>query len=250
MAPVDGRENAENPDFSQQLQQIRDYYEGTFLRSSAWSLLHPHALMYLRQRQRRIRDALKQLGLGEPERIGDIDVLDVGCGPGGNLAWVMELGADPARCVGIDLVAERVEGARKRNENVRWIAGDVVSEDVGGPFDLVMLLAVLTSVIDDKLKHAIAQRCLALVKPGGGLLLYDLFSHKPHPGNEHYKMLTYPEVEALFPGAAITWWKRDYLRADKGKAWVPKYGLPVAELAQALGWWNLEASFALIRPTE
>lgn len=249
MAAPSPSENAENTAFSADLDAIRTYYEGTFLRSTAWSLLHPHALMYMRQRQRRIRGALQELGLGDPETIGDIDVLDVGCGPGGNLAWVSELGVQPDRCVGIDLVPERIEGARSRNTNMRWIAGDLLTEDVGGPFDFIMLLAVLTSILNPDLKRAIVQRCLELLKPGGGLLLYDLFSPTESPGNAHYKMLTYDELAEYVPGCAITWHKRDYLRADRAKKWVPRFGLPVTELLQSLGWWNLEASFALIRPT-
>lgn len=242
--PLEGGEIGE---YAPQLAAIRDYYEGTFLKSTAWSLLHPHALMYMRQRQRRIRDGLAALDLADPAKIGEIDVLDVGCGPGGNLAWVAELGADPKRCVGIDLVPSRIEGARSRNSNMRWIAGDLLTADIGGEFDYIMLLAVLTSITDDGLKKALIARCFELLKPGGGLLFYDLMCRRPHPGNDHYKMLTYEEAEGYFGGRETRWWRRDYLRADRAKRWVPKYGLPVAELAQAIGWWNIEASFALVR---
>jgi 2-polyprenyl-3-methyl-5-hydroxy-6-metoxy-1,4-benzoquinol methylase len=233
--------------FSDDLAAIRTYYEGTFLKSTAWSLLHPHAFMYMRQRQRRIRDGLAELGFADPEKIAAIDVLDVGCGPGGNLAWVAELGADPARCTGVDLVPSRIELANQRNSHMRWIAGDLLSEEVGGPYDFIMLLAVLTSVLNPALKRQLVARCFELLKPGGGLFFYDLMTVKEHPGNDVYKMLTYGEAEDYFGGRDVRWFKRDYLRADLAKKLVPRFGVPFAELVQAVGWWNIEGSFAIVR---
>jgi 2-polyprenyl-3-methyl-5-hydroxy-6-metoxy-1,4-benzoquinol methylase len=203
--------------------------------------------LYLRQRQRRLRDTLLACGIDTPERLRGLDVLDVGTGTGTNLAWLVELGADPSRCSGIDIMPESVAVARERLPLVRWYSGDFSSTDVGGPFDVVMLLAVLTSILDPSLKQRIVDRCFSLLRPGGVLFFYDYMSKKEVRGSENYKRLSYAEVDRYFRGRTARWWRRDYLRASVANRIVPRFGVTAAELVQALGVFNIEGSFAYVR---
>jgi SAM-dependent methyltransferase len=228
-------------------ERIERFYYDDFLPSNAWTTLAPRSYLYLRQRQRRIRDTFLECGLNTPEKVRSLDVIDVGSGGGTNIAWLIELGVDPARCTGIDLLPKRVQTAQQRIPNARWIEGDATNTDVGGPFDFVMLLAVLTSVTYAPLKQQIVDKCFSMLKPGGIFFFYDVMCLREHRGGKNYKMLTYDEAEGYFRGRKARWFRRDLLKESVAERLMVRYGVTVAELVQATGLFNYEASFAYVR---
>ncbi len=76
-------------------------------------------------------------------------VLDIGCGSGHLLAAL-----SPSRGVGIDISARAVATARKHHsgENLHFFEGDGADKDllvqVGGPFDVILLVNVVTHLSD------------------------------------------------------------------------------------------------------
>lgn len=233
--------------FDDEVAAIRRFYTERFLPTNAWVTIQPHAYLCLRQRQRRVRESLVECGLDSLEKMRSLDVLDVGCGAGANLAWLVELGADPARLTGVDLVSERVAEARRKFAGVRFLDGDILRTDVGGPFDVVMLFAVLTSVTNAAMKRQIVDRCFELLRPGGVFLFYDLVSRREDPGTKDYKRLTFAELGGYLGGRRPRYFKRDYLRKSVAERIVPRFGVTAAELVQATGLWNLDATFAYVR---
>ncbi len=103
----------------------------------------------------------------EPWLARDQRILDAGCGPGGNGAWLAEHG----RVVGVDLAPEALEFVRDRRPAlipVRASIAELPFDDAS--FDVVVEITVVTCVADD----AAAVRELArVVKPGGALLLFE-----------------------------------------------------------------------------
>jgi SAM-dependent methyltransferase len=233
--------------FDEDLRRAQRFYTETFLPTNAWTPLAPHPYLCLRQKQRRVREALVESGLGGAERVRRLDVLDVGSGDGGTLAWLVELGADPARLLGVDLVEARVERARARFANLRFEAGDFTKTDVGGPFDVVLLVAVLSSVLDEQLRARIVARCLELVRPGGVFFFYDVIAPKPLRAAANWRALTFDEMSRYLGGRPVRWWKRDYLRRDVADRVVPRLGVVAAEALQAIGVCNMEAAFGYVR---
>jgi len=129
-----------------EIRSIQAFYTRTFLPNNPWVTIAPHPYLCLRQRQRRLRETLIATGFDSPESLSTLRALDVGCGNGGNLAWLMELGAKPENLVGIDLVDARVDVAKSRNSAIRWLAGDIVTTEIEGPFNFVLLVGVLSSL--------------------------------------------------------------------------------------------------------
>src|SRR5207253_11251296 len=70
-----------------------------------------------RERKRATRRALERAGL---EDLSGRLVLDVGCGVGDQLARARELGAAAADLVGIDLLPDRIEEARRRYPDLEF----------------------------------------------------------------------------------------------------------------------------------
>jgi SAM-dependent methyltransferase len=233
--------------FEPDLERIRRHYAEVFLPSNAWATLDPYPYLCLRQRQRRLRDVLIECGLGSAERLGAVDVLDVGCGQGSTLAWLIELGARPERSVGVDLVESRIRIARERYAGVRWIAGDFLAAGAGGPFDLVLLVAVLSSIVNAKLKARIVERCFELLRPGGVFVFYDLVGKREKRGSETFKPLTFDEVARYAGGRRMRWFEKSYLRRDVAERIVPRLGVTAAELVQATRLFNIDAAFGWTR---
>jgi SAM-dependent methyltransferase len=98
-----------------------------------------------------------------------LHVLEIGCGTGDLLASL-----EPGRGVGIDLAQSAVDAARARHKDKRltFVQGDgsdrAVLERVGGPFDVILLVNVVTELADiqgtfDALRHVCHERTRLLV---------------------------------------------------------------------------------------
>lgn len=103
-----------------------------------------------------------------------MEVLSVGCGPGVILKAICEL--DPTlRGTGIDLSAERVEEAKRRNRgnpHARFVCGDAhAMEFATGSFDVVYC-RMLLQYLPEK-ERAVAEMA-RVCAPGGTVLLQDL----------------------------------------------------------------------------
>ena len=97
----------------------------------------------------------------------DQTVLDAGCGPGGNGAWLGQHGF----VTGADLAIEALELVRDRRPGVAPVRADVTRLPYSGEsFDLAVEVTVLCNVPD----HSAAARELArILRPGGALLLVE-----------------------------------------------------------------------------
>lgn len=93
--------------------------------------------------------------------------LDVGCGEG---ETSRRLGQRVPRVVGIDCDAASIAVARDRNDDIQYILGDFLAEDLDQRFDVVTSVAMLHHV-----DHTSAlTRMAGLVRPGGVLLVVGL----------------------------------------------------------------------------
>ncbi len=93
-----------------------------------------------------------------------LSILDAGCGTG----WLCERLQPFGAVTGTDLADEVVEQARQRVPKARFVAGDIMTVDVGRGFDVVTSLEVLSHVAD---QPAFMRRMFELIRPGGQLIL-------------------------------------------------------------------------------
>jgi ubiquinone/menaquinone biosynthesis C-methylase UbiE len=115
---------------------------------------------------------LNQAGLD----LENMRLLDLGCGTGGLLRFLTNLGANPGRLQGVDLLDYRVKQARSLcNQETGICMGD------GGAlpyqsqvFDLVSQFTVFSSILDEELRREAAAEITRVMKPGGYLLWYDM----------------------------------------------------------------------------
>jgi len=123
-----------------------------------------------------------------------LNILDVGCGYGYWLRYMIELGAKAENLTGIDLSEGRINFASQMNPAIHWIHNAV--KNLPFPqesFDLVMQVVVFSSILDENLRVCLANEIARVTKVGGYLLWID---HKKSflnklAGFSKAKVLTY-----------------------------------------------------------
>ncbi len=151
-------------------------------------------LQSLQERERVLLSMLnKTVGSLKDKRI-----LDVGCGEGGTLLPFVLYGADPKKCFGIDILENHIEAARQRFPNITFecCSGDNILFEKG-TFDLVTMFTCLSSVLDNKIRFAICQEAVVMLRPGGWVLIYDFRVNNPF--NADVKAVTLKELKQYFP---------------------------------------------------
>jgi SAM-dependent methyltransferase len=142
--------------------------------------------------------------LGPSRQLCDCDIVEVGCGSGGNLVQLIGQGADPARIVANELRPASLDLARRRLPgSVRFIEGDARTAPIGpGTTDLALLFTVLSSIIDMDFRAELSRAVWSWLRPGGALLCYDM--RYPNPANRDVRPIGIGELRRLFPQAELT----------------------------------------------
>lgn len=150
----------------------------------------------LRELERSVTGLLRARGLLP---LGGVDALDVGCGFGHFLGLLQELGAEPGRIHGIDLLDERAAVARAAYPGVDVRVAN--AEAIPFPdrsFDLVLLFSVLTSILDPGVRVHVAGEAARVLRRGGAILWYDF--RFDHPTNPNVRGIDRHVIARLFPG--------------------------------------------------
>jgi SAM-dependent methyltransferase len=94
-------------------------------------------------------------------------ILDAGCGPGGNGAWLAQHG----EVVGVDLAPEGLAYVRARRPEVCPVQASITALPFpDDSFDVTVEITVVTCVSDDL---AAIRELARVTKPGGALLLFE-----------------------------------------------------------------------------
>ena len=91
-------------------------------------------------------------------------ILEVGCGTG----WICEALAHLGPVVGIDLSPAAIDAAKRHYPSCQFYCGDFLSEDLPGPFDVIVSADTIAHVPD---QQRFVDRFAALIVPGGRLVL-------------------------------------------------------------------------------
>lgn len=102
--------------------------------------------------------------------------LDAGCGAGAEAAWLASRGWS---VTGVDISAEGLAVARRREPAVEWIEADLTTWHPGRPFDLVMTHYAHPAMPHLEFYDRIAQ----WVAPGGALLIVGHLDDGHHPAS-------------------------------------------------------------------
>jgi SAM-dependent methyltransferase len=181
-------------------ERIRDAYARREAqgRDGRYSLDDPANAYMFARRERDLIALLRRHGLMP---LCGRDIIDVGCGNGAVLRDLVQLGADPPRCAGIDLLQERIELAQAADDRMTFTCGDASSLPCAeASYDVALQFTLLSSVLDAPMRRAIASETMRVLRPGGVLVWYDFIWN---PGNRDVRGIGLGELRALYPGCTI-----------------------------------------------
>lgn len=165
-----------------------------------YSRFNVEVLARVHERQTAMVALLSKQGIRSLE---GLDVVEVGCGNGDNLIELLELGAEPARLAGNELLDDRIDQARRRLPGaVRLFPGDASALPFAdASFDIVYQSTVFSSILDDALQANVAAAMWRWLKPGGAVLWYD-FTYD-NPANPDVRGVPLSRVRELFPEGRV-----------------------------------------------
>lgn len=126
-------------------------------------------------------------------------ILDIGCGSGGQLRRLVDLGAEPGKCFGLDLFRESLKKGRDLNPLTSFLEANAAQLPFADEqFDLVFQFTVLTSVLDKQIKRSITKEIHRVLRPDGYFIWYD-FAYS-NPKNPNVRGIGRSEVSDLLEG--------------------------------------------------
>ena len=167
-------------------------------RDDRYDLWEPANLYMEQERERAVVALLRRHGYLP---LGDRRVLDVGSGSGQTLMNLLNYGARPANLFGVDLLEDRVAGARELNPHLNFEAADATRLPYpDASFDLVLAFTLFSSIADAAARAEVASQMTRVLRPGGAVLSYDFWIN---PVNREVVPISRGELRRLFPGARI-----------------------------------------------
>lgn len=166
-----------------------------------YSPLRPEVNRLLQERQRALLKLLADAGIGT---VQDLRLTEVGCGSGGNLLELLQLGFSPQHLQGIELLPERLEQARQRLPAALTLLGGDASQAAVSPAsqDLVLQSTVFSSLLDDAFQQQLARAMWQWLRPGGAVLWYDFTVDNPR--NRDVRGVPVARIRQLFPQGRVT----------------------------------------------
>ena len=185
---------------STEAQMVHERYAKRMAHDPRYSFFNPAALYAQQERQRAMLTTLSRRGVVD---LGEVDVLEVGCGDGGNLLEWLRLGCHPERLMAIELLEDRHAAAREKlPSSVRLVLGDATAVDIAPESqDVVQVSTVFSSLLDDAFQHLLARRMWSWLRPGGGVLWYDFTVDNPR--NPDVRGVPLERIRALFPEGIV-----------------------------------------------
>jgi SAM-dependent methyltransferase len=176
-----------------QLEYARRDSDGTEQRR--YSILQAENLYFVQSRERALIALLRRQRFFD---LAALQILDVGCGAGGELLRWIGYGAVPANCVGIDLVPERVVQAKGCLSSSTLVqqgnAAELPFDD--NQFEIVYQYTMFSSILDVRTKQKAANEMLRVLRPNGMIIWYDFWLN---PINPQTRGIRLSEIKSLFP---------------------------------------------------
>ncbi len=128
--------------------------------------------------------------------------LEVGCGPGEELARIALEEGGLGRVVGVDLLLGALSGPRPARPGMAVVCADGIRLPFkDGAFDIVAQYMMLSSVPDGARRQALGREMLRVLRPGGQIVSLDLrFPRLPPRGRVAVGLRS---LRAIFPGLRI-----------------------------------------------
>ena len=163
-------------------------------RYNRYTYSNPEYVFTLQQRERHLLQLVTKAGL---DIMGNMRVLEIGCGSGGVLLDFLRYGSNPCSLFGLDLLADRLVEAHSRLPlaGINCADGQMVPFP-SQTFNLVLQFTAFSSVLDYSIRSRMASEMLRVLKPDGAIIWYDFWLNPTNPQTHGIRPA---EIRNLFP---------------------------------------------------
>jgi SAM-dependent methyltransferase len=183
-----------HPDEKERITQVYLEYDCSLYVQRRRNPLNPGNIHIRQERERMVEQVLITCGLTP---LSQRRILEVGCGFGSVLESLLRLGAQPENLHGMDLLPDRIEACRKAHPRMHFATGNAERLDFPAEhFDLVLAFTMFSSILDETMAHNVANEVGRVLRPGGGVLWYDL--RYGNPWNPSVRGMTKRRIHSLF----------------------------------------------------
>jgi len=139
----------------------------------------------------------------QPLTLADLQLVEVGCGTGGNLLELLRLGFAPQHLQGLELLPARHSVARAclPASTTVWLGDASHAPIAPASQHLVLQSTVFSSLLDDHFQTQLAQAMWRWLRPGGAVIWYDICFNNPR--NPDVRGVPLKRVLQLFPAASV-----------------------------------------------
>jgi ubiquinone/menaquinone biosynthesis C-methylase UbiE len=180
--------------------RIKSAYKERTKPAGYYSWFDPGNLFILHEREKLLLKRLRQHGR---DPLTGSRFLEVGCGSGHWLREFTKWGLSPADVTGIDLRHDALSMAADlcpQGVTLQCTSGSTLNfQDES--FDLVLQSLVFTSVLDERMRHQMAQEMIRVVKKTGLIIWYDFYVD--NPWNPNVRGVRKAEIKRLFPNCHL-----------------------------------------------
>lgn len=158
-----------------------------------YSYFNPGNLFIVQSRERVLLKMLRRKGF---MHLRGARILEVGCGTAGELRRFVHYGALPENMYGVDLIAERIEEARRLSPGFHLQVANACRLPFENDFfDVILQFTVFTS-ISPEVRKEVAEEMVRVLKPGGFIVWYDFYFSNPF--NKQVFPVRRKEIYTLF----------------------------------------------------
>ena len=183
-------------DEQRRIAEVYGSYRDAGHESGKWSPSNPGNAAILQERMGMLLRMLRSMDLPP---LASSEILEIGCGAGQVIGELLQHGAEAKSITGLDLLEERLVTARAAHPAIRFLHGNASKIPLPDQsFDLVLLFTVFSSILDERLRNAIAIEIDRVLRRGGAVAWYDFRFN--NPWNPHVRGIDAREVASYFPG--------------------------------------------------
>lgn len=202
------------------LNRLERYYKEKFLIDNYWQDFNCYPF-YLSQTQYAvIIKILKDFGINSNIKLFNRNVLDIGAGEGNFLLSLIKLGANIRNITAVELIDTRYEKLKEKLANANVINQDYLEFKPDRKFDIITIMAVLSSVLDKEIESKIIHKAYSELNVGGIIIIYDYNKPTSKVKLDNYRPISFESIlsELCIEKDKYRIYSNIYINARIGKA--------------------------------
>ncbi len=143
--------------------------------------------------------------------------LDIGAGEGNFILKMISFGMKHQNIMAIEYLEDRYNKLIEKLPNIESVNDDFLNMKLENKYDIITLMAVLTSITDNNIRYSILEKSLNYISEDGMIILYDYFDDDEKFLNENYRALSLSKVKQAAQNYKVKVYTNVYLKSKYTK---------------------------------